>query len=91
MNRHDFQPVRGAVKPVPAHTFSTITDADWARELRAARERGAAEGNALLAKIRSAQAVEEAIPQLRNKAGWWEGDRKARKVLHELVHKVSHT
>ncbi len=77
---------RPAPKP-PAHKFSTITDADWARELKAARERGAAEGNELLAKIRAAQAVEDAIGQLRNCAGWWEGDQKARKVLHELLHK----
>lgn len=37
----------------PAHTFRTITDADWQRELRAARERGAKEGEQMLTQLRA--------------------------------------
>lgn len=83
MTRASFSPVR------PAHTFRTITDADWAAELRRARERGADEGNELLAKIRAAVALEEAtIARLRNRAGWWEGDQKARVVLREYAEAI---
>lgn len=37
----------------PKHTFRTITDADWSRELKAARERGAKEGSAMLTELRA--------------------------------------
>lgn len=37
----------------PAHNFRTITDADWQRELRAARERGAKEGEQMLTQLRA--------------------------------------
>lgn len=44
-----------------APQFSTITDADWCREIQAARQRGRDDGNALLAKIRAAVAAAKCV------------------------------
>ena len=40
--------------PLQAPRFSTITDADWAREIQAARQRGERDGTEMLRRIRAA-------------------------------------
>ena len=57
MTRADLSPLRTMKRP--AHTFRTITDADWAAELRRARAQGAEEGNELLRRIRAAALAEQ--------------------------------
>ena len=56
MTRASFSPVR------PAHTFRTITGDDWAQMLRRARADGAADGSALLARLRAKVRDEQAKP-----------------------------
>lgn len=46
----------------PAHNFTAITDADWARMLKAHRQLGHYHGNEILRRIRARVVAQSMVP-----------------------------